>query len=91
MSKSQSYNFHVKDFRASLFLFNLLILIVYIIISVLDKSKDISLTNLLRSRPQYIGANFVLQTTFPNRELTNESETIEQAKLLNAVVVQRMK
>ncbi|XP_060564960.1 NSFL1 cofactor p47-like [Ruditapes philippinarum] len=42
------------------------------------------------SRPQYEGANFILQTTFPNRELTNTSETIEQAKLQNAVVVQRL-
>lgn len=31
---------------------------------------------------------FVLQTTFPSRELP-DSETIEQAKLQNAVVVQR--
>lgn len=31
---------------------------------------------------------FILQTTFPNRELP-DGETIEQAKLQNAVVVQR--
>lgn len=31
---------------------------------------------------------FVLQTTFPSRELP-DSETVEQAKLQNAVVVQR--
>ncbi|XP_052797412.1 NSFL1 cofactor p47-like [Mya arenaria] len=43
------------------------------------------------SCPQYQGANFLLQTTFPNRELTNETESIETAKLQNAVVVQRMK
>ncbi|XP_045175339.2 NSFL1 cofactor p47-like [Mercenaria mercenaria] len=42
------------------------------------------------SRPQYEGASFILQTTFPNRELSNTSETIEQAKLQNAVVVQRL-
>ena len=40
-----------------------------------------------RSRPQT--QPFVLQTTFPNRELSNPDETIEQAKLQNAVVVQR--
>ncbi|WRT68866.1 uncharacterized protein IL334_005847 [Kwoniella shivajii] len=33
--------------------------------------------------------SFVLQTTFPNRELSDPSETIEAAKLQNAVVVQR--
>lgn len=54
-------------------------------------SVFVSLTFCFRSRSQYEGANFVLQTTFPNRELTNESETIESAKLQNAVVVQRMK
>ncbi|KAK8843485.1 hypothetical protein IAR55_007144 [Kwoniella newhampshirensis] len=32
---------------------------------------------------------FVLQTTFPSRELSDPSETIEAAKLQNAVVVQR--
>ncbi|OCF44953.1 hypothetical protein I317_01233 [Kwoniella heveanensis CBS 569] len=32
---------------------------------------------------------FVLQTTFPSRELSDTSETVEAAKLQNAVVVQR--
>lgn len=32
--------------------------------------------------------SFILQTTFPNRELP-DNETVEQAKLQNAVVVQR--
>jgi UBX domain-containing protein 1 len=32
---------------------------------------------------------FVLQTTFPNKELSDFSETVEFAKLQNAVVVQR--
>jgi UBX domain-containing protein 1 len=32
---------------------------------------------------------FVLQTTFPNKELSDFSETVESAKLQNAVVVQR--
>lgn len=34
---------------------------------------------------------FVLMTTFPNRELTDESKSLEEAKLANAVIVQRMK
>ncbi|WAR01526.1 NSF1C-like protein [Mya arenaria] len=62
----------------------------------LDESKptttiQIRLADGSRSCPQYQGANFLLQTTFPNRELTNETESIETAKLQNAVVVQRMK
>lgn len=32
---------------------------------------------------------FVLQTTFPSKELSDENETVEGAKLQNAVVVQR--
>jgi hypothetical protein len=29
-------------------------------------------------------------TTFPNRELTDDSATLSEAKLINAVIVQRM-
>ena len=36
-------------------------------------------------------AHYVLMTTFPNRELTDLSQSLADAKLLNAVVVQRMK
>jgi UBX domain-containing protein 1 len=43
------------------------------------------------SRPQYATANFVLMTTFPNAELTDETLSLADAKLLNAVIVQRMK
>ena len=35
-------------------------------------------------------SNFKLMTTFPNKELTNDGETIEEAKLKNAVIVQRI-
>ena len=35
-------------------------------------------------------SNFKLMTTFPNKELVNNDETIEEAKLKNAVIVQRM-
>lgn len=34
---------------------------------------------------------FVLMTTFPNKELDDESQTLQQANLLNAVIVQRLK
>lgn len=43
------------------------------------------------ARPQYAGVHFVLMTTFPNKELTDENQTLEEAKLLNAVIVQRQK
>ncbi|EDO38474.1 predicted protein [Nematostella vectensis] len=41
------------------------------------------------SRPQMIGRPFVLMTTFPNRELTDEAQTVKDANLQNAVIVQR--
>ncbi|GFR71884.1 hypothetical protein ElyMa_002103400 [Elysia marginata] len=47
--------------------------------------------HIMSSNPQYAQANFCLMTTFPNKELTDETQTIEEAKLINAVVVQRMK
>ena len=37
------------------------------------------------------GTNFVLLTTFPNKELTDETKTVSEANLLNAVIVQRFK
>ncbi|KAK2141272.1 hypothetical protein LSH36_1130g00002 [Paralvinella palmiformis] len=42
-------------------------------------------------RPQYITASYILMTTFPNKELTDDTQTLEDAKLLNAVLVQRIK
>ncbi|KAL3842391.1 hypothetical protein ACJMK2_020411 [Sinanodonta woodiana] len=46
---------------------------------------------IISSRPQYASSMFVLMTTFPNKELTNENETLEEGKLLNAVIVQKIK
>lgn len=46
---------------------------------------------ILDSNPQFAGSNFVLMTTFPNKELTDESQSLKDAALLNAVIVQRMK
>ncbi|XP_078332397.1 NSFL1 cofactor p47-like [Crassostrea virginica] len=43
------------------------------------------------ARPEYATATFVLMTTFPNKELTDENQSLADAKLLNAVIVQRMK
>ncbi|CAC5416111.1 SHP1 [Mytilus coruscus] len=46
---------------------------------------------IITARPQYAISSFVLLTTFPNKELTDESLTLQQANLLNAVIVQRVK
>lgn len=43
------------------------------------------------ARPQYAGRTFVLLTTFPNKELSNNTETIQQAGLQNAAILQRLK
>jgi len=37
------------------------------------------------------GMNFVLMTTFPNKELKDDTEELSEANLLNAVIVQRLK
>uniref|UniRef100_A0A3Q3IVY6 NSFL1 cofactor p47 n=1 Tax=Monopterus albus TaxID=43700 RepID=A0A3Q3IVY6_MONAL len=41
--------------------------------------------------PAMAAREFVLMTTFPNKELSDESQTLQQANLLNAVIVQRLK
>lgn len=43
------------------------------------------------ARPAMAAREFVLMITFPNKELTDESQTLQQANLLNAVIVQRLK
>lgn len=42
-------------------------------------------------RPQYSSTNFVLATTFPAKELTDLDQTISDAKLANASVLQKLK
>lgn len=42
-------------------------------------------------RPQYSSTNFVLATTFPAKELTDLEQTISEAKLANASVLQKIK
>ncbi|KAK4685456.1 hypothetical protein P7C73_g4694, partial [Tremellales sp. Uapishka_1] len=55
----------------------------------------VNLTHTVRDLRSFVAAArpdvraFVLQTTFPSRELSDDSETVESAKLQNAVVVQR--
>ncbi|KAL4630665.1 NSFL1 cofactor p47-like [Arapaima gigas] len=41
--------------------------------------------------PAMASVEFVLMTTFPNKELTEESLTLKEANLLNAVIMQRLK
>jgi len=43
------------------------------------------------ARCQYASAPFGLHTTFPNKELTEDSQTIKDAGLLGAAVMQRLK
>lgn len=42
-------------------------------------------------RPQYSNTNFVLASTFPAQELSDLEQTIEQAKIANASVLQKIK
>lgn len=41
--------------------------------------------------PQYSSTNFVLASTFPAKELTDLEQTVDQAKLANASVLQKIK
>lgn len=43
------------------------------------------------ARPEYGSATFSLQTTFPNKELTDNAQSIKDAGLLGAAVLQRLK
>lgn len=46
---------------------------------------------IIAARPQYADRSFALLTTFPNKELSNNTETIQQAGLQNAAILQRLK
>ncbi|KAL7735968.1 hypothetical protein ACLKA6_002400 [Drosophila palustris] len=43
------------------------------------------------ARPQYSDSNFVLVSSFPTRELSDDDSTIEKAGLKNAALMQRLK
>eukprot|EP00112_Aurelia_sp_Birch-Aquarium-sp1_P012425 Seg2612.3 transcript_id=Seg2612.3/GoldUCD/mRNA.D3Y31 product="NSFL1 cofactor p47" protein_id=Seg2612.3/GoldUCD/D3Y31 len=45
--------------------------------------------NMVRRARPGTGDNFILMTTFPNKELTDDTKTIADSSLLNAVIVQR--
>ncbi|XP_026271916.1 NSFL1 cofactor p47 [Frankliniella occidentalis] len=42
------------------------------------------------ARPQYSSASFSLHTTFPRKELSDNSQSVQDAGLLNAAVLQRL-
>jgi len=46
---------------------------------------------IVTARPQYAGVPFMLLTTFPNKELTEEKQSLKEAGLLGAAVLQRLK
>jgi len=48
-------------------------------------------TYVITARPQYSSSTFALLTTFPNKELTDESQTLGEANLIGAAVLQRLK
>jgi len=43
------------------------------------------------ARPQYSGVTYTLLTTFPNKELTDDTATVSSAGLMGAAVLQRLK
>ncbi|XP_034618858.1 UBX domain-containing protein 2B isoform X2 [Trachemys scripta elegans] len=46
---------------------------------------------IIQSHPAFAAADFVLVTTFPNKELTDESLTLQEADILNTVILQQLK
>lgn len=60
------------------------------IISLVNRVSDVR-QFVVGARPLMAATEFVLITTFPNKELTDESQSLQDANLLNAVIVQRLK
>uniref|UniRef100_A0A7N4NLL8 UBX domain-containing protein 2B n=1 Tax=Sarcophilus harrisii TaxID=9305 RepID=A0A7N4NLL8_SARHA len=46
---------------------------------------------IVQSRPEFATLGFVLVTSFPNKELTDESLTLQEADILNTVILQQLK
>ncbi|CAF0710617.1 unnamed protein product [Brachionus calyciflorus] len=44
-----------------------------------------------RARPEYSSRNYSLMTSFPNKEITNEAQSLAEANVLNAVIIQKLK
>uniref|UniRef100_A0A182XJ93 Uncharacterized protein n=1 Tax=Anopheles quadriannulatus TaxID=34691 RepID=A0A182XJ93_ANOQN len=45
---------------------------------------------IVNARPQYGAQNFALMTTFPSKELSDGAQTLKDAGLLNAAILQRL-
>lgn len=46
---------------------------------------------IIQSRPEFATLDFILVTSFPNKELTDESLTLQEADVLNTVILQQLK
>ncbi|XP_029418239.1 UBX domain-containing protein 2B isoform X4 [Nannospalax galili] len=46
---------------------------------------------IIQSRPEFATIDFILVTSFPNKELTDESLTLQEADILNTVILQQLK
>nr|XP_023504330.1 UBX domain-containing protein 2B isoform X1 [Equus caballus] len=46
---------------------------------------------IVQSRPEFASLDFILVTSFPNKELTDESLTLQEADILNTVILQQLK
>ncbi|XP_012862911.1 UBX domain-containing protein 2B isoform X1 [Echinops telfairi] len=46
---------------------------------------------IIQSRPEFATLDFILVTSFPNKELTDESLTLQEANVLNTVILQQLK
>ncbi|XP_044280312.1 UBX domain-containing protein 2B isoform X1 [Varanus komodoensis] len=46
---------------------------------------------IIQSRPLFATTDFVLLTTFPHKELTDESLTLQESDILNTVILQQLK
>ncbi|KAM4822967.1 UBX domain-containing protein 2B [Ictidomys tridecemlineatus] len=46
---------------------------------------------IIQSRPEFATLDFILVTSFPNKVLTDESLTLQEADILNTVILQQLK
>ncbi|XP_017448819.1 UBX domain-containing protein 2B isoform X1 [Rattus norvegicus] len=46
---------------------------------------------IVQSRPEFATTDFILVTSFPSKELTDESVTLQDADILNTVILQQLK
>ena len=53
--------------------------------------SDLVIIKLKSSRPKYKEGSYSLITTFPKKEISDESSTVSEAGLIGAAVLQRLK